>query len=204
METLGKSQQAVLDFIKAFIKQKSIPPTVREICAAVGLKSTSTVHMHLKALERKGYILMDRAKQRSISLPHAIAAETQAVPLIGSVAAGNPVSALEMVEEAFSLPSSWLHGGTEHEVFMLRVEGESMIDAGIYAGDMIIVHNAVASENGDIVVARIQGDTVTVKRMFKEKERIRLQPENAAMEPIYARYEDVVIIGKVIGLIRRY
>ena len=125
-------------------------------------------------------------------------------PLIGDVAAGQPILAYDNIQETFTLPSSLLHGANETEVFMLKVEGESMIDIGILNGDLIVVHNAIGSENGDIVVARVGGDTATVKRIYYEKAGVRLQPENSNMDPIYASYDDVEIVGKVIGLIRRY
>lgn len=209
MKKLGKSQQAVYDFIRQYIKENSIPPTVREICAAVGLKSTSTVHMHLKNLAQMGLIRQNPSMQRSITLcePLEQRGATPAcreLPLVGAVAAGTPILAVENIQEMIPLPSALLHGAKADEAFVLRIRGDSMIDAGIHNGDLIIVHSGLKAENGDIVVARVGEDTATVKRVFFEQDRIRLQPENASMEPIYANYADVVIAGKVISLLRRY
>lgn len=202
MKGLGKTQQAVYDYIRTFIQDRSFPPTVREIGAAVGLKSTSSVHSHLKGLADKGYIRLNPSKQRSITLAQGSLA--QAIPLVGTVAAGQPIFAEDNIQEYFSLPCSLLHGAEQDEVFLLRISGESMIDAGMFDGDMIVVHSGISATNGDIVVARIGGDTATVKRLFFEKNRVRLQPENASMAPIYAQYAEVELVGKVIGLIRQY
>ena len=208
MKDLGKSQQAVYSFICEYIRQKSFPPTVREICAAVGLKSTSTVHMHLKSLEEKGYITLDPAKQRTIALVKSSATvpndNIRNIPHIGTVAAGAPIYAFDNVQERFPLPAGFVHGAAEDELFILDVKGDSMIEAGICSGDMLVVAKDIHVENGDVVVARVQGDTATVKRVYFEKEQIRLQPENSQMEPIYASYSDVEIVGKVVSLLRRY
>ncbi len=207
MENLTEKQQAIYEFIKNYISDNSYPPTVREIGAAVSLKSTSTVHMHLKEIEKKGYISISPLKQRTISLTgndSPAPYRTVATPLVGNVAAGKPILAEDNIQETYALPSTLLHGASNNEVMMLNVEGDSMIDAGILSGDMIIVHNAIAANNGDIVVARVEGDTATVKRLYKEKGVIRLQPENSNMKPIYASPKDVEIVGKVIGLIRKY
>ncbi len=208
MKKLGKSQQAVYDYIRQYIQENSIPPTVREICAAVGLKSTSTVHMHLKNLAQMGLIRQNPSMQRSITLCEPLAKPGSAVcrelPLVGAVAAGTPILAVENIQEMIPLPASLLHGAQADEAFMLRISGESMIGAGIQDGDLIVVHSGLKAENGDIVVARVGEDSVTVKRVFFEHDRIRLQPENPGMEPIYASYADVVIAGKVVSLLRRY
>jgi len=204
MKGLGKTQQAVYDYIRSFIDERSFPPTVREIGAAVGLKSTSSVHSHLKGLSDKGYIRLNPSMQRSITLTQTTIVQAQSIPLVGTVAAGQPIFAEDNIQEYFPLPASLLHGAQTDEAFLLRVSGESMIDIGIFDGDMIVVHNGISANNSDIVVARIGGDTATVKRVFFEKDRVRLQPENASMSPIYASYDDVEIVGKVIGLIRRY
>ncbi len=205
MKSLGKTQQAVYDYICEFIQDHAFPPTVREIGAAVGLKSTSSVHSHLKGLSDKGYIKLNPSMQRSIALTQtAIPYDVQPVPLVGTVAAGQPIFAEDNIQEYLPLPASLLHGAEQDGVFLLGVEGESMIDAGMFSGDMILVHSGISVNNGDIVVARIGGDTATVKRVYFEKPNIRLQPENTNMEPIYAPYADVAIVGKVIGLIRRY
>jgi repressor LexA len=204
MKGLGKTQQAVYDYIRSFIEERSFPPTVREIGAAVGLKSTSSVHSHLKGLSDKGYIRLNPSMQRSITLTQTNASQAQAIPLVGTVAAGQPIFAEDNIQEYFPLPSSLLHGAQTDEAFLLRVSGESMIDIGMFDGDMIVVHSGISAGNSDIVVARIGGDTATVKRVFYEKDRVRLQPENTSMSPIYARYDELEIVGKVIGLIRQY
>lgn len=204
MGNLGKRQKEIYEFIKQYFDKHSIPPTVREIAEAVSLKSTSTVHLHLKELQKRGLIRMEPMKQRSITIMRPEGSRGVLTPLIGDVAAGQPILAYDNVQETFTLPSSLLRGANETEVFMLKVEGESMIDIGILNGDLIVVHNAIGSENGDIVVARVGGDSATVKRIYYEKDSVRLQPENSNMDPIYAAYDDVEIVGKVIGLIRRY
>ena len=204
MGNLGKRQKEIYEFIKLYFDKHSIPPTVREIAEAVSLKTTSTVHLHLKELQKRGLISMEPMKQRSITIMRSEGSRGVLTPLIGDVAAGQPILAHDNIQETFTLPSSLLHGANETEVFMLKVEGESMIDIGILNGDLIVVHNAIGSENGDIVVARVGGDTATVKRIYYEKAGVRLQPENSNMDPIYASYDDVEIVGKVIGLIRRY
>lgn len=163
--------------------------------------------MHLKEIEKKGYISISPLKQRTISLTgndSPAPYRTVATPLVGNVAAGKPILAEDNIQETYALPSTLLHGASSNEVMMLNVEGDSMIEAGILSGDMIIVHNAIAANNGDIVVARVEGDAATVKRLYKEKGVIRLQPENSNMKPIYASPKDVEIVGKVIGLIRKY
>lgn len=209
MKKLGKSQQAVYNYIRKYIQENSIPPTVREICAAVNLKSTSTVHMHLKNLAQMGLIKQNPSMQRSITLcelpdKQGMTEVCRELPLIGAVAAGQPILAVENIQEYISLPASLLHGAKADEAFMLRINGESMIGAGIQDGDLIVVHSGLKAENGDIVIARVREDSATVKRIFFEQDKIRLQPENPSMEPIYANYEDVVIAGKVVSLFRRY
>ncbi|MDL2258356.1 transcriptional repressor LexA [Eubacteriales bacterium OttesenSCG-928-K08] len=206
MKKLNNPPQEIYDFIVSFIEDNSIPPTVREICAAVGLASTSTVHAHLKTLEKRGMIQRDPAKQRSIVLTAAQNSGSLTVPVVGNVAAGLPILALENIEEEFAIPSQWLHGAKKGEVFILTVEGSSMIDIGMFNGDYIIVHNGLQVNNGDIVVARIYGERATVKRFYEERDqqRVRLQPENETMQPIYVAYNDIEIVGKVIGLVRSY
>lgn len=206
MKKLANPQGAIYDFIVAYYEKNSIPPTVREICAAVGLKSTSTVHSHLAKLEQNGLIYRNPSKQRAIVIAEQKGSQGVAVPLVGNVAAGQPILAIENIEEEFLLPPQMLHGARKGEVFVLRVEGSSMVDIGMLSGDMIVVHNGLQVDDGDIVVARIQGERATVKRMYieKEKKRVRLQPENADMRPIYASAGDVEVVGKVIGLLRNY
>ena len=216
-DKVTKRQQAVLDCIEACIQEKGYGPTVREICQSLGLSSPSTVHVHLKALEEKGLIKRDPLKSRSITLthPHDEASVIEnviapsfgravEVPLVGNVAAGSPILAVENIQEYISLPTGLLHGADEEEAFLLQVSGESMILAGINHGDLLVVHRGLKAENGDIVVARVGEDSATVKRIFFEQDAIRLQPENPYMEPIYADYQEVAIVGKVIALLRRY
>ena len=206
MKKLADPQQVILDYMISFTEEHAYPPSVREICAAVGLKSTATVHTHLRNLEKRGLITRDPAKQRAVfintdQLPDKEEKQYN-VPLIGRVAAGLPMLAAENIEDAFPLPDVLMHGKEPEEVYMLRVDGESMRDAGIRDGDILVVNHNCGCTNGDIVVARVNGESATVKRFFREKERIRLQPENELFEPIYVSYEDVEISGKVIGLLR--
>jgi len=206
MKKLADPQQVILDYMISFTEEHAYPPSVREICAAVGLKSTATVHTHLRNLEKRGLITRDPSKQRAVfinmdQLPDK--EEKQfAVPLIGRVAAGIPMLAAENIEDAFPLPDMLMHGKEPAEVYMLRVDGESMRDVGIRDGDILVVNHNCNCANGDIVVARVQGESATVKRFFREKDRVRLQPENDLFEPIYVPFDEVEISGKVIGLLR--
>mgnify|MGYP000999968740 FL=1 len=200
-KVISRRQEQILAYIKSETEAQGYPPSVREIGRAVGLKSTSTVHGHLSQLERKGYIRRDSSKPRAIEvlpaagvLPRSAAV---AVPLVGRVTAGLPVLAVENIEDYFPLPKDFGEQGT---LFMLRVAGDSMIEAGILDGDYVIVRQQENAENGEIVVALID-DEATIKRFFKEKDRIRLQPENRFMDPIIV--EDASIVGKVIGVVRR-
>ena len=206
MKKLADPQQVILDYMISFTEEHAYPPSVREICAAVGLKSTATVHTHLRNLEKRGLITRDPAKQRAVfintdQLPDKEEKQYQ-VPLIGRVAAGLPMLAAENIEDAFPLPDVLMHGKEPEEVYMLRVDGESMRDAGIRDGDILVVNHNCSCTNGDIVVARVQGESATVKRFFREKDRVRLQPENDLFEPIYVPFDEVEISGKVIGLLR--
>lgn len=198
MRSAQQSQQKILDFIKKEIEQKGYPPSVREICAAVGLKSTSTVHAHLNHLEEQGLIRRDSTKPRALEVIDGTQARGRSVPLVGRVTAGLPILAIENIEEYMTLPQDMLG---KDNLFCLRVQGESMIDVGIYDGDIIIVREQNNADNGEIVVAMIE-DEATVKRIYYEKTRVRLQPENQYMEPIYA--ENVQVIGKVVGLFRLF
>lgn len=197
---ITEKQQQILDFIKKELLNKGYPPAVREICKAVGLKSTSSVHAHLETLERNGYIKRDPTKPRAIEIIDDCYAlsrnELVNVPIIGIVAAGQPILAIENIENYFPFPVSMLPNA---QTFMLRVKGESMINAGIYHGDLILVEQKNTARDGDIVVALVD-DSATVKTFYKEKNRIRLQPENDSMKPIFVN--DVTILGKVIGLYR--
>lgn len=204
MTKLSKRQQDILNFIKKEVKTKGYPPSVREIGKAVGLASSSTVHGHLARLESKGMIRRDPTKPRAIeileqqddSIPRQ---NTINVPLVGKVTAGVPITAVENIEEYFPLPEHL--APSEDQAFMLEIVGDSMIEAGIHDGDYVIVRKQQTADNGDIVVAMTDENEATVKRFFKEKDVIRLQPENANMEPIIVR--DLTILGKVIGLYRQ-
>lgn len=195
MKELTKRQQQIYDFLKDRA-QSGIPPSVREICAATGLKSTSTVHMHLKVLEREGYISRDVGLNRAIHIEGA--EQAMQVPIVGKVTAGLPILAVEEVQGYIPFSAQHTKG---KELFALHVRGESMINAGILDGDYIIAEKTPTAEDGEIVVALIE-DEATVKRLYREKDRIRLQPENPAFEPIYAT--NVLILGKVIAVIRYY
>ncbi|TDQ39737.1 transcriptional repressor LexA [Aureibacillus halotolerans] len=203
MKKLSKRQQDILDFIKDNVQSKGYPPSVREIGEAVGLASSSTVHGHLARLEDKGLIRRDPTKPRAIEVlysdEHASPiAKVLNVPVIGKVTAGQPITAIENIEDYMALPESLLPA--DEQVFVLVIEGESMIEAGIYDGDFVVVKQQQTANNGDIVVAMTEDHEATVKRFYKEKDFIRLQPENAAMEPIILH--DVTILGKVVGLYR--
>lgn len=195
-----KKQTEILEYIKSQILNKGYPPSVRDICTAVNLKSTSSVHAHLETLEKNGYIRRDPTKPRAIEIIddnfNLTRREVVNVPLIGQVAAGQPLLAVENITGYFPIPAEFI---PKEEVFMLNVKGESMVNAGIYDGDQIIVKQQSTASNGEIVVALVD-DSATVKRFYKENGHIRLQPENDFMEPIIV--DSCEIIGKVIGLIR--
>lgn len=200
-KNLSPRQQQILDFIRDFLKKRGYPPSVREICAATNLKSTATVHSYLVQLEKKGYITRDPQKPRSIIVSdnkYLFNSGYVPVPIVGRVTAGQPILAEENIQGVFPLPKEMV---PESELFMLRVQGNSMIEAGIFDGDYVVVKSTSSAENGDIIVALL-GDESTVKRFFKEKDRIRLQPENRFMDPIIVK--DVKVLGKVIGLFRRF
>lgn len=190
-------QQAILDVIASFTREHGYPPSVREIGERVGLSSSSTVQSHLKTLERRGFIKRDPTKPRALVRDQAPAPEVVTLPVVGRVAAGVPITAVENVEDEFALPASFVR---ESNSFMLRVQGDSMIDAGILDGDLIVVRPQETAENGEIVVALIE-DEATVKTFYREPGRIRLQPQNQTMEPIYA--EHVQLVGRVCGVVRR-
>ena len=200
--SLTPKQKEILNYIKNVFRDRGYPPSVREICSAVNLKSTSTVHSHLNTLEKKGFIKRDPTKPRAIEILDEreswLDEHATPVPIVGRVTAGEPILADHNVEDYFPLPN---YITRNKDIFIVRVQGESMINAGIYDKDYIIVNSQSYAENGDIVVALIE-DEVTVKRFFKEKNIIRLQPENDTMQPIYA--ENVAILGKVVGLFREF
>ncbi len=200
---LGKRQQQIFDFIKSEIISKGYPPTVREIGQNVGLKSTSTVHGHLDRLEEKGLIRRDRTKPRAIEIMtedfYNMSPEMVNVPILGRVAAGEPLLAVEETDRFFQLPLEFAPRG---EIFMLEIKGESMVDAGIYDGDFIVVQKKNTARNGEKIVALLD-DSVTCKTYYNEGDHIRLQPENSFMEPIIVKDENFSILGKVLSLYRR-
>lgn len=194
MASLTKSQQLVYDYLCSTMAERAVPPSVREICAATGLRSTSTVHSHLKSLEALGYITRDAGLNRSIHIVGASAAKQ--VPILGKVTAGLPILAVEDIEGYIPYPDK-----SGKELFALHVDGLSMINAGILDGDYVIAEKTPVAENGEIVVGMI-GDEATVKRFYKEKGTFRLQPENPDFEPIIS--DKITILGKVIAVIRYY
>ena len=197
---ITEKQEEILNFIKDQILKKGYPPAVREICEAVHLKSTSSVHSHLESLEKNGYIRRDPTKPRTIEILDDDFALTRRevvnVPIVGTVAAGTPILAQENIEEYFPIPVEML---PNKEIFMLRVKGDSMIEAGILNNDNVIVEKQPTAENGDVVVALLD-DSATVKTFYKENGHYRLQPQNRTMDPIIVN--DVEILGKVIGVFR--
>lgn len=201
-------QREVLDFIRSFAQQNSYPPSVRDICEAVGLSSTSSVHAHLNSLEEKGYIRRDGSSARAITIiddeeladgaPTEVLRNMVSLPLLGQVAAGLPIEAQSDINEVLPLPKQVVGDSAS---FMLTIRGDSMVEAGIFDGDYVVVREQPTASNGEIVVALIDSEA-TVKTFYREPGRIRLQPENASMAPIYVE-EDVTILGKVIALLRR-
>lgn len=204
MQKLSKRQQMIVDFIKSEVEVRGYPPSVREIAKAVGLASSSTVHGHLERIEKKGYIRRDPTKPRAIEIvdvdDHIEKDTARYAPVIGKVTAGIPITAIENIEEYTPVPSSM--ATTTDNLFVLIIEGDSMINTGILDGDKVIVKQQNTANNGDIVVAMTEDDEATVKRFFKEKDHIRLQPENDTMEPILLN--EVTILGKVVGLYRNF
>ncbi len=198
---LSSRQLAILKFIKKELQKKGYPPSVREIGKAVGLSSSSTVHGHLAHLEEKGYLRRDPTKPRAIEVLEGdgkfVRKEMINVPIVGKVTAGQPILAVENIEDTFPLPLDFVDS---ENVFMLSVQGDSMVNAGILDGDYVLVRQQSHAQNSDIVVALLE-DEATVKRFYKEKDYVRLQPEHPTMEPIYAT--EVKILGKVIGVFRR-
>lgn len=198
---LNTRQRQVLDFIREEVRRTGYPPSIREICQAVGLSSTSTVHSHLSKLEDLGFIKRDPSKPRAVELLEDSSWRQKRLvplPLVGAVQAGVPITAEECVEDTFPFPEALV--GPD-DCFFLEVKGDSMIGAGIIEGDMVIVRQQQTADNGDIVVALLEQSDATIKRFFKEKDHIRLQPENEEYEPILTR--DCTIMGKVVGLFRK-
>ena len=203
MRGLTERQRQVLESIHTITAEKGYPPTVREIGDCLGLRSSCTVQRHLEALERKGFIKRDRTKARSVEIvqaddPTMVPVPMVPVPIVGTVAAGQPILATENIEEIFPLPRDVVK---DDECFMLKVQGESMIDAGIFDGDYVVVRQQPSAEDGDIVVALLE-DEATVKRLRRLRSRIHLEPANKSMSPIIA--DEVEIVGKVLMSIRRY
>lgn len=199
---ISAKQQQILDYIKEEILKKGYPPTVREICETVNLKSTSSVHSHLETLEKNGYIRRDPTKPRAIEICddsfQVVRTEMVSLPVIGNVAAGQPIFAEENVQEYFPVPAEVVPQG---ESFILNVRGESMVNVGIFDGDRVFVNVCDTAANGEIVVALID-DSATVKTFYKEEGHIRLQPENDTMDPIIV--DDCQILGRVFGVFRFY
>ena len=203
MEKLTVKQNLVLDYLKRSIAKNGYPPTVREIGKALDLSSPATVQAHLNTLEAKGYIKRGDSKNRAIELlidNDYVESNTVDVPLLGKVTAGNPIEAIEMPDEFFTLPASMIP--TKKEVFTLRVSGTSMINAGVHDGDIVIVQRQSTANNGDMVVAMTEDNEVTLKTFYKEDGYFRLQPENDTMAPIIL--DTVYIVGKAIGLYRKF
>ncbi|MFX4302362.1 transcriptional repressor LexA [Alicyclobacillus tolerans] len=209
---ISKRQKEILDFIEKCIAENGYPPSVREIGEAVGLASSSTVHGHLERLSQKGYLRRDPTKPRAIELlkKHTqIAKKTSTnwesssaiyyAPIIGKVTAGKPITAVEHIEGYFPLPDTY---HSPEQIFLLKVQGDSMIEAGIMDGDLLFIRQQSTAQNGDIVVAITDDEEATVKRFFREMNRIRLQPENSSLQPLY--FNHVNILGKVIGLYRSF
>lgn len=200
-EPLSQKQTEIYNFLKVYIEEKSFPPSVREICVAVGLKSTSTVHAHLKTLERKGYINRESTKTRALEIIEFSERKKEIIdiPIVGKVTAGEPILAIENIEDTFPLPTSYIKHNKD--LFMLKVSGSSMIEAGILDGDLAIIEKTNVADNGEIVVALIDNEA-TLKRFFKEKNYYRLQPENRSMDPIIVT--ECSVLGKLVGLYREY
>ena len=197
---ITKKQEEILEYIKDQIMNRGFPPAVREICEAVNLKSTSSVHAHLETLEKNGYIRRDPTKPRAIEILddnfNMVRRELVNVPVVGRVAAGEPILATENVESYFPIPAEYV---PKNPTFMLTVKGDSMINAGIFSGDHLLIEQKSTAENGEIIVALLD-DSATVKTFYMEDGHYRLQPQNDAMEPIIT--DDVQILGKVIGVFR--
>ena len=207
---LSEKQQQILDFVNSQVLEKGYPPSVREICSAVGFKSTSTVHSHLEKLEKNGLIHKDPTKPRALKVTggsksgpvknieaYLSKRELVDVPIVGKVTAGQPILAVENIEDTFPLPAHMLQNST---AFMLKIRGDSMVEAGIFDKDLVLVKQQSTAINGDIVVALIE-DEATVKTFYKERDHIRLQPENQYMDPIIVK-DNISILGKVIGVFR--
>lgn len=204
MEKLTVKQERVLNELKKYLAKKGYPPTVRELCELTNLNSTATIHVHLDHLQEKGYIKKDKEKNRTIELlvPNEYDEKNDTVvslPLLGKVTAGNPIEAIQRPDEYFDVPAFMIN--PKKETFSLNVSGDSMINVGIHDNDIILVERSNTANNGEIVVAMNENNEVTVKTFYKEKDHIRLQPENDALEPIILN--NATILGKVVGLYRK-
>ncbi|QAA32916.1 MULTISPECIES: transcriptional repressor LexA [Clostridium] len=197
----NNKQTEIYEFLKNYTENKGYPPSVREICEAVSLKSTSTVHGHLKRLEKKGLIKRDPTKPRALEIAELSMPKKEMVhiPIVGKVTAGMPILATENIEDVFPIPIEYIKH--DNELFALKVSGNSMIEVGIEDGDLAIIEQCNHANNGEIVVALIETEA-TIKRFFKEKDHIRLQPENKTMEPIIV--DDCAVLGRLVGLFRSY
>ena len=205
MEKLTIKQEKVLNELKKFIAEKGYPPTVRELCKLTNLSSTATVHVHLDHLQNKGYIKKDKEKNRTLELlvPNEyknIDDSIVSLPLLGKVTAGNPIEAIETPNEYLEVPAFLIN--PKKETFSLNVNGDSMINAGIFDNDIVLVERTKNANNGEIIVAMNEENEVTVKRFYKEKDHIRLQPENDSLDPIIL--DNCTILGKVVGLYRKF
>jgi len=198
VEGLTPRQQQVLEFIRESVRADGYPPTVREICAALDLSSPSTVHAHLANLERLGLIKRDPAKPRALDVVQDLCPR-RPLPLVGRVAAGQPILAEENIEELIDVPAFLRR---DDDDFVLRVRGDSMTGAGIFNGDFIVVHSQDQAQNGEIVVALV-GDEATTKRFYNEGRTVRLQPENELYEPIIVNADEVELVGRVVGVLRQ-
>lgn len=204
MKKSSTTSMTIYRFIMDFIEKNQYPPTVREIAEHVGLRSPSTVHRHLKTLQEQGLIEKSSHKQRAYTVNSMVGRKSESVPLLGRVAAGNPINALENIEEIMQLPDLLTSGLPKDEVFMLRVQGTSMKNAGILDGDIVVVAVGQNIHNGDIVIARIDDEDVTVKRIQQRNSVVVLIPDNEAFAPLIIPRNRVEIIGKVVGLMRPY
>ena len=201
MTDVKDKQSEIYKFLKTYTESKGYPPSVREICEAVSLRSTSTVHGHLKRLEKKGMIKRDPSKPRALEIAELSAPKKEMIniPIVGKITAGLPILATENIEDTFPIPLDYIKH--DKELFMLRVSGQSMVNVGIRDNDLAIIENSQNAINGDIVVALID-DSATIKTFFKEKDHIRLQPENDTMDPILV--DDCTILGKLVGIFRSF
>ncbi|WP_066873706.1 transcriptional repressor LexA [Clostridium mediterraneense] len=200
-ENISQKQKEIYDFLVKYTTEKGYPPSVREICSAVSLKSTSTVHGHLKRLEKKGFIYRDPTKPRALEILELNNSKKEIldIPIVGNVTAGLPILATENIEDTFQLPLNYVKH--DKDLFILKVLGTSMIEAGILDGDLAIIEQTNVAQNGDIVVALIDNEA-TIKTFYKEKNFFRLQPENSTMEPIIVN--ECSILGKLVGIYREY